>query len=61
MAMALLQGGASIHILSPSVFNYLSGMKPGDIVRIDECPDPATRDLLRKVCKYGVCLNVTIT
>ena len=62
MAMALLQGGASIRILSPSVFNYLSGMKPGDIiVGIDECPDPATRDLLRKVCKYGVCLNMTIS
>ena len=50
MAMALLQGGASIRILSPSVFYYLSGMKPGDIiVGIDECPDPSIRDLLRKV------------
>lgn len=52
MAMALLQGGASIRILSPGVFNYLSGMKPGDIiVGISECPDAAVRDLLRKVCK----------
>ena len=50
MAMALVQGGASLRILSPSVFNYLSGMKPGDIiVGISECPDAAIRDLLFKV------------
>ena len=49
MAMALLQGGASIRILSRAVFNYLSGMKPGDIiVSICECPDAVVRDLLHE-------------
>ena len=58
MAMALLQGGASLRILSPSVFNYLSEMKPGDIiVGIGECPDAALRDLLYKVCEYIVYYN----
>ena len=28
MAMAVILGGAAVRILSPSVFNYLSGMKP---------------------------------
>ena len=52
MAMALLQGGAPIRIPSPSVFNYLSGMKLGDIiVGISECPEAAVRDLLWKVCR----------
>lgn len=56
MAMALLQGGASLRILSPSAFNYLSGMKPGDIiVGISECPDAAVRDLLFKVLYEIMC------
>ena len=28
MAMAVIHGGAAVRILSPLVFNYLSGMKP---------------------------------
>jgi len=32
MAMALVHGGAAVHILLPSVFNYLSGMKPCEII-----------------------------
>lgn len=54
MAMALLQGGTPFRILSPSIFNYLSGMKVGDIIiGISECPETAVRDLLWKVCKRG--------
>ena len=30
--MALLQGGAGFHIFASSVWNYLAGMKVGDIV-----------------------------
>lgn len=52
MAMALVHAGVSLRILSPAVFNYLSGMKPGDIIiGISECPDAAIRDLLWKVYK----------
>ena len=51
MAIALLHGGGSLCVLSPAVFNYLSGMKPGDIiVAIKECPDGSVHDLLLKVC-----------
>lgn len=31
-SMALLQGGAGFHIFASSVWNYLAGMKVGDIV-----------------------------
>ncbi len=32
MAMALVHGGSAVHILSRPVFNYLTGMKPLDII-----------------------------
>ena len=51
MAIALLQGGAPIRILSPSVFNYL---KLSDIIiGISKCPEAAVRDLWN-VCKCVV-------
>jgi len=50
MAMALVHGGSAIQVLSPSVFNYLAGMKPLDIiVDIDEILEAAVRDILQKV------------
>ena len=50
MAMAIVHGGAAVHVLCSSVFNFLSGMKPRDIVvRIDEVPDESVRDMLWKV------------
>lgn len=51
MAMALVHGGSAIRILSRSVFNYLAGMKPLDIiVDVNEVPDSGVRDILQKVC-----------
>ncbi len=48
MAMALVHGGSAVHILSRSVFNYLAGMKPLDIiVDVNEVPD---RDLTEGQC-----------
>lgn len=50
LAMAVIHGGAAVHILCPSVFTFLSGMKPCDIVvTIDEVPDASVRDILWKV------------
>ena len=37
--MALVQGGAGFHILSQSVFNYVSGMEI--VASVDEVPDLA--------------------
>ena len=50
MAMALLQGGSSVHLLSPSVYSYLCGMKPHDIiVDITEIPDENIKVIMEKV------------
>jgi len=51
MAMALVHGGAAVCILSPSVFNYLSGMKSSEIiVGLGEVPDAGVKEILEKVC-----------
>ena len=45
--MALVQGGAGFHILSQSVFNYVSGMSISEIVAsVDEVPDLAVREAI---------------
>ena len=50
MAMALLHGGAGVHILLPSVFNFYSGMKPSNIiVGMDEIADADIKVILKKV------------
>ena len=50
MAMTFVHGGAAVRILCPSLFNYLSGMKPYDlIVAIDEVPDESLKNMLWKV------------
>ena len=55
MAMALIHGGAGVRILSPSVFNFLSGMKPSEIiVGIDEVADADIKVILKKVFTNGV-------
>ena len=53
MAMALVHGGAAVSILAPSVFNFLSGMKPSDIiVAIEEVADAGIKLILEKVRVY---------
>ena len=50
MAMALLQGGSSLNILTQSVINYLCGMKPQDIVvGVNEIADVNLKRILEKV------------
>ncbi len=50
MAMALILGGSAVHILSPSVYNYIRGMKPCDIiVGVEEVSCAEVRDVLMKV------------
>ena len=49
-AMSLLQGGAALRLLSPSVYNYLCGIQPNEIiVEIDEVAEEGIRNLLHKV------------
>lgn len=49
-AMALVHGGGAMNILCPSVFNFLTGMLPSDlIVSVNEIPDTNTKEVLRKV------------
>lgn len=45
----VLQGGAPIRALSRSVFNFLCGIKPSDLVGIDEVPATDVRELLNRV------------
>ncbi len=48
--MAIIHGGAAMCYMCESVFNFLSGMKPCDIVvGIDEIPIAHIRDMLIKV------------
>ena len=48
--MALVQGGAGFHILSQSIFNYVSGMSISEIVAsVDEVPDLAVREAISEV------------
>ena len=49
MAMALVHGGAAVHLLSQSVYNFLTGMKPCDIVGVHEIPDASVREMLQMV------------
>ena len=53
MAMALIHGGAAMRVLCQSVFNFLCGMKPCDIViGINEVPSAFIREVLLKVHVY---------
>ena len=49
-AMCLVQGGAAIRVLAPSVYSFLCGKKPCDIiVPVDEVSDEGVRGILNKV------------
>ena len=56
-AMTLVHGGGAINVLCPSVYNFLFGMSPSDIVDIEEIPEEATKQVLRKVSH---CMQVCI-
>ena len=50
MAMALVHGGSAVNILSHSIFNFINGMKPSNIVvDINEIPEADIREALNKV------------
>lgn len=49
--MAIAQGAAGFHILSHSVYNYISGMSASDIiVCVDEVGNIEVQTFIRKVC-----------
>lgn len=53
-AKALVQGGAGFHILTPSVFYYISGFGLSDVVvDIARVHDPAIREICQKVVPYS--------
>ena len=53
VAMSVVQGGSGVHGLSPSVYNYLSGVPVSDIiVSVTEVPDPEVKELLEKVSNF---------
>lgn len=52
VAMALVHGGGSLRLFCPSVFSYLCGMNPTDIiVELNEVADISVRNVLQKVIK----------
>ncbi len=52
-SMAFVQGAVSFHVFASSVYNYLCGMKVGEIViSEDEVADPAIKLILSKVINF---------
>lgn len=48
--MCLVQGGTAIRLFCPSVFSFLCGMNPSDIVpQIEEIPDRKVQDIMNEV------------
>ena len=59
MAMAFVHGGSAVHILSQSVFKFVCGMKPMDIVvSIEEVPEEAIRQTIIEVITANTCKTV---
>lgn len=49
-SMSFLRGGSSIRLFSPSVYNFLCGMNPCDIiVSKEQVPNKPIIDVLEKV------------
>ena len=49
MAMALVHGGAAVHLISSSVYNFLTRMRQCDIiVGLHEIPDASIRNMCQK-------------
>ena len=47
--MALVHGGASFRLFGATVYNFLSGVQPADLIAgISEVPDASVRALLTK-------------
>ena len=50
VAMALRQGGGALRLFCPSVFHYLCGMSPTEIiVGLNEVSDTSVKSVLEKV------------
>ncbi len=59
-AMSLVHGGGSFAILSSTVYNYICGMNPSDLIpNIDEVPDE-TRGILKQVTYRTFNIRVSI-
>lgn len=49
-AMSLVHGAGNFSIYSPTVYNFLSGMKPSDLIASsDEVPNLLVREVLKQV------------
>ena len=57
--MALAQNGAGCHILSISLYNYISGMSISDIIATaDEVPDFSVREAINEVIFPFLIVNI---
>ena len=53
-AMSLIHGGGAFRLFGPTVFNFLCGMNPADLIAgISEVPDPSLREILKQVSLKG--------
>lgn len=53
--MSLVQRGAGCHILSISLYNYVTGMSLSDIiVGVDEVPDFAVKEIIQEVYQFSL-------
>ena len=56
--MSLVHGGGAFSIFCPTVYNFLCGMKPSDLIAsVDEIPDSSIREILKQVQGYTQCLG----
>ena len=49
-AMSLIYEGGAFRLFGPTVFNFLSGLNPADLIAgISEVPDSSIREILKQV------------
>ena len=49
-AMSFIHGAGNFKIFGHSVYNFMAGMKPSDMIaNIDEVPDLSIRNILKQV------------
>ena len=48
--MSLVHGGGAFRLFGPTVFNFLCGSNPADLIAgVSEVPDPSVREFLKQV------------
>lgn len=52
--MSLVHGGGAFRLFGPTVFNFLCGSNPADLITgVSEVPDPSIREFLKQVSLEG--------